>query len=161
MGHHLRPLLKNCKSRWCNYGHAKANRSRCALQGNASFPWIEAWCTEYGCAYYFNTKTGEAEWILESPRGTLTPTGMHLRDSEGRWPTNEPSQINRSTKEAKHAAFERTSAADDSNASFSSDSAEKPDELSGGEGTYSCLGRCPGKRLKTSETNRTQTSLLL
>ena len=41
------------------------------------------------------------------------------------------------------------------------DSAEKPDELSRGEGTYSCLGRCPGQRLKTSETNRTQTSLLL
>ena len=103
-----------------NYSQAKANRSRCALQGNAPFPWIEAWCTQYGCAYYFNTKTGEAAWILESSRGTLTPTGIHLRDSEGRWPTKEP------TKEAKHAAFERTSAADDSNASFSSDSAEKP-----------------------------------
>ena len=100
--------------------------SRCTLQRNAPSPWIEAWCTQYGCAYYFNMKTGEAKWMLESSRGTLTPTGMHLRDSEGRWPTKEPSQMRRSTKEAKHAAFEHTSTDDDSEASFSSDCAEKP-----------------------------------
>ena len=62
-----------------NYVHARTNKSRCALHRNAPFPRIEAWCTRYGCAYYFNMKTGEAKWMLESSRCTLTPTGMHLR----------------------------------------------------------------------------------
>ena len=41
------------------------------------------------------------------------------------------------------------------------DSAEKPDDSTEREGTEACVGRPPVKRLKTSTTTRTQTSLSL